>query len=231
MTTIRVAIVIDVFRAFTTACHVLASKPASYVLSTFSPVLTDMASNLEDTLLIGKPEIGADFIYNIPNSPTRVKEERILGRDILHRTEAGARGILNAKEADVILGAGFVNAKATTLYIQSLSSPEVQLFPMGHEGNTPSLEDELCAQYIECLLEGKDMDLSRYLPVLRNDSGRYFFSEDQWQYPREDFELCLEKDRFDFAVQAEVKGDYAILREVKIEPLEQRFQGAAAKAP
>lgn len=137
---IGVTVVIDVFRAFTTAPYVLEKKPETYMLATKSTVISRLASEFPAPLLIGKPEIGATLHYNIPNSPTRVKEVQVTGQNVLHRTEGGAKGVLDAKGADLILVAGLANAEATAQYIKKLINPKVTIVPMGHEATTPSLE-------------------------------------------------------------------------------------------
>jgi len=207
-----VTVVIDVFRAFTTASYVLENHPATYKLAVNHAVISRLAQEHINPVVIGKPERGViGNIYHIPNSPTRVMDVQIGARDVIHRTEAGARGILLAKESDVVLAAGFVNARATVNYIKSLIDPQVKIVPMGHEGVTPSLEDDLCARYIQGLIDGEEIEPAPYFSQLKMGSGSYFFSEDQQQYPREDFDRCLEIDRFNFAILAEVKGEYAIL--------------------
>jgi 2-phosphosulfolactate phosphatase len=85
------------------------------------------------------------------------------------------------------------------------------MVPMGHEGTTPSLEDDICAQYIQARLKRQTINLAQYHAALREGSGKYFFSEDQWQYPSQDFECCLEVSRFNFAIKAEVQEEYATL--------------------
>lgn len=208
---LQVTIVIDVFRAFTTTSYVLAGDPVSYLITTKSAIVSRLASAVQNPLLIGKPEIGARLAYDIPNSPTRVTEITLSGRPVLHRTEAGARGILLAKEADMVLVAGFVNADATVEYLRKLGTLQITLAPMGHEATRPSLEDHLCALYIAALINNKKIEIKKYFPALRRGSGKYFFSRDQWQYPQEDFKRCLETGRYNFAIRAVIKDDYALL--------------------
>lgn len=208
----NVTVVIDAFRAFTTAAYILHQRPRDYLLTNTSASAGRLAAGDPDALLVGKPEIGARIAYDIPNSPTRVGETRIADRRVVHRTEAGARGVLAAK--GIVLVAAFVNARATAAWLRRTHA-HVRLWPMGHEAASPSLEDDLCAACIESMLIGRPFDLSPYWKTLRDGPGRYFFGEDHWQYPREDFERCLELDRFDFAIQAEVRGDYARLRAVE----------------
>lgn len=204
-------VIIDVFRAFTTAGYVLNKAPSEYILAKDSEVLSLLKNDTQEPLLIGKYEVGADLKYDIPNSPTRVDEGKISNRQVLHRTEAGARGVLQASEADVILCAGFCNAQASVDFIKKYDNPRVVFCPMGHEATTPTLEDHTCALYLQTLLQGVKLDLSPFDEAHQKGSGKYFFSEDQWQYPREDFQKCLEVDRFDFAIRASLKENYALL--------------------
>jgi 2-phosphosulfolactate phosphatase len=208
---LNVTVVIDAFRAFTTAAYILHQRPREYLLTTTSASARRLATADPDALLVGKPEIGASVIYDIPNSPTRVVETRVADRRVVHRTEAGARGVLATN--GIVLVAALVNAGATAAWLRQMRA-HVRLWPMGHQAASPTLEDDLCAACIESLMIGRTFDLSPYRKALRDGPGRYFFGEDQWQYPREDFERCLELDRFDFAIQAEVRGDYARLSAV-----------------
>jgi len=208
---VHVFIVIDVFRAFTTASYILERHPDTYMLAAKSSVIARLAKKFKHPLLIGKSEIGANLTYDIPNSPTRLQEIVVTDRNVLHRTEAGAKGVLLAREADIILVAGFVNAEATARYVKALLNPKVTILPMGHEGTQPSLEDNICAKYIKALIKGKKIKLASFIPELKKGPGKYFFSKDQWQYPYEDFNRCLEVDRFNFVIKAQVIDDYAIL--------------------
>jgi len=72
----------------------------------------------------------------------------------------------------------------------------VTLVAMGHEGETPSAEDELTAEVIAARIRGEPLDLSPRIDALRDGPGRYFFTEAQHEYPREDFERCTDVDRF-----------------------------------
>lgn len=206
-----IVVVIDVFRAFSTAAYVLDRSPASYIFSKNTTTIVKIASQHEQPLLIGKPEIGANLIYHIPNSPTRSLQTEVTGKNVLHRTEAGAKGVLLAKDADIVLVTSFVNSGATARYIRKFPKAKVIIMPMGHEGNTPTLEDNLCGQYIVALINGKLFDIQQFLPELKQGSGKYFFGNDQWQYPSTDFHLCLDINRFNFPICAYVKDDYAIL--------------------
>jgi 2-phosphosulfolactate phosphatase len=206
-------IIIDVFRAFTTAAYVLARSPTHYILTTQSSVIARLIPNYINPLLIGKPEKQASLAYHIPNSPTRTMDVEIRHKTILHRTEAGAKGILQAlnKQSKIVLAASFVNAAATVRYIKMHNIDHIDILPMGHEAVTPSLEDDICAHYIHALINGRNMCVQAFIPSIKEEAGRYFFGDDQWQYPREDFVRCLELNQFNFAIQATDQQDYAVL--------------------
>lgn len=208
---IKVVVIVDVFRACTTASYILHNIPKTYIIAEKSSVIERLANKLQSPLLIGKAEKGVNLIYNIPNSPTRVQDVTVTNKSVLHRTAAGAKGILFANQSDIVLVAGFVNACATARYIKKLANTKVIIIPMGHEGVCPSLEDDLCAAYIKALIEEKPFRLPNLTLALQEGPGKYFFSEDQFQYPREDFFRCIETDRFDFIIKATIVDDYAIL--------------------
>ncbi|MBK8262663.1 MAG: 2-phosphosulfolactate phosphatase [Nannocystis sp.] len=204
-------VIIDAFRAFTTACHGAAASPGSYVLVGDSSTAARLAAYRPRPLLVGKAELGASLGYDVPNSPTLLRAHLLRNRTIIHRTGAGARGILQATAADEVIAASFVNAAAIARYIRLQAPTRVTLVAMGHEGTSPTLEDALCAKAIQADLLGQPFDLGPWLQPLREGSGRYFFEGAQEEYPRADFDECTALDRFSFVLRAEVHGDYAEL--------------------
>lgn len=207
-----VVVLIDVFRAFSTACHVIHQDPLDYLLVEGSDAASRLSLSRPAPFLIGKAEIGASLLYDIPNSPSLAVQRRLAERTIIHRSDAGARGALCATHAAEVLAAGFVNAAATAGYLLHKRPSLVTLVSLGHDGSTRSLEDDLCAAHILALLSGRSPDLRPFTPELRRGPGSYFFGGDQREYPSADFTLCLDVDRFDFALCVEPCGDHARLR-------------------
>lgn len=209
-------IIIDVFRAFATACYALESSPRDYLLVESSERARHLSREVDSPFLIGKAELGSDLRYNIPNSPTRVLSQSLCGRTVLHRTGAGARGIISAGLADRVLTGAFVNAAAIVRYVLLQPPALVSLVAMGHEGERPSLEDELCARLIAARLQGHAFELEPYEALLRSGPGKYFFEATQEEYPQEDFARCLEVDRFPFVLRAERFSNYARLERIDV---------------
>ncbi len=205
-------VIIDVFRAFSTACYILEQAPVEYLLVGESRAARRLLITAEAPFLVGKTELGETLPYDIPNSPTRACQHQLAGRTLIHRTGAGARGILRASQADEILAGSLVNAEATAVYIRKRRPDVLTLVSMGHEGDTPSEEDELCARYLQALLQGAPLDIASHREELRRGAGRYFFdTATQEEYPREDFDRCLALNRFPFVIRATRHSDYARL--------------------
>jgi 2-phosphosulfolactate phosphatase len=80
----------------------------------------------------------------------------------------------------------------------------VTLVRMGSEGRERSLEDDVCADYLACLLRGEPYDTASVRERLAEaPSARKFFDPQFTDAPRADFDLCTEVDRFGFALQLE----------------------------
>ncbi|MGI2298387.1 2-phosphosulfolactate phosphatase [Candidatus Cardinium hertigii] len=54
---IRIVVIIDVFRACTTAAYVLNHNPETYILASKSYIIERLASNFENPLLIGSVQL------------------------------------------------------------------------------------------------------------------------------------------------------------------------------
>lgn len=208
----EVIIIVDAFRAFATACYILRKNPLIYFFTNECKVVRKLKKVNPNALLIGKPEIGSNLLYTIPNSPTRVQEINISGQSVIHRTTAGGFGVKLYKAPTIVLGASFVNAKATANAILRINPSYLKIMPMGYEAKSPSLEDDLCATYIYSLIEGSPFVLEDCIKKLREGPGRYFFGPDQNQYPKKDFFHCLAFNTFPFPIFVENCGNFAILR-------------------
>lgn len=132
-----IIVVIDVFRAFTTAAYILDQNPKHYYFTNKSSVVRRLQQ--QSSILVGKPEIGEALPYTVPNSPTRVRELPLNNKVVIHRTEAGGNGVMNAQNADLILVLSFPTLHATVRYLKHFKKAQIIIRPMGHEGVTPSL--------------------------------------------------------------------------------------------
>ena len=200
-----IVVVIDVFRAFSVACYCFQKG-----VERIYPV-----GDIEDALALGRKIQGSVLIgerngkklpgFDFGNSPTEIATADLHSRIVVHTTHAGTQGLVNAQLADDLLTGAFVNAEATAKYIRTKSPELVTLVRMGFHAEISSDEDNLCAEYLECLLLGKEFDSAEIKSTLRSSpfAERFFDPAKPWN-PPSDFDLCLAVNRFDFAIGSAV---------------------------
>jgi 2-phosphosulfolactate phosphatase len=199
-----VTVIIDVFRAFSTACYAF-DHGINRLLDVATP---DEAFALRDKLkaeviIAGEQDEKKPAGFDYGNSPTEMMTGTLAGKTMIHCTTAGTRGIMNATGATEILGAGLVNAGAVASYITMLQPAEVTLVAMGYRAAVTADEDILCAKYLKSLLEGRDCDISAEIEALRTNSGSRFFNPENLGFsPPTDFFLCTDLNRFNFVLRA-----------------------------
>lgn len=197
-------VVIDVFRAFSTACYAVDRVLAPvYPVGTLEEAFR-MKELLGDALLMGERHERKPEGFDLGNSPALLLESGYRHQPVVHTTSSGTQGIVNATGASEILTGSFVNAGAIIRYIRARCPERVSLVCMGYACQYPTDEDTLCAEYILNGLEGRASDFPAMKEVIRRGSGARFFeaSSQPWA-PAADFDLCLQLSRFDFVLKAE----------------------------
>ena len=188
------AVIVDVFRAFTTAAFCIAAGAREIVL--VADHEQALAMKKEDPRLFLTGEIGGKPIagFDAGNSPSVIEHLDLGGRRVVQRSSSGTQGVLAATSARVILLGSFVTARATARFLAGTG--EVTLVAMGDGGTEPNEEDPACVAFLDGLLRGAPPDpgaLVAALPQWRNATWPDWF-------PRRDAELACEVDRFDFAL-------------------------------
>ncbi len=146
-------VVIDVFRAFSLECYLMAKHPSRLCPVGAEQTARDLKRRYPEAVLIGERHgvILPGFEYG--NSPSQTEAAELEGKMMIHTTSAGTQGIVNASGATEILTGSLVNAAAIARYIKASDTEEVSLVAMGWEGKEEAPEDVLCARYIKSLLE------------------------------------------------------------------------------
>lgn len=210
-------VIIDVFRAFSTACYAYNAGAAKII-----PVGSiDLAYRLKeqnpDYILLGERNEQKPAGFDFGNSPSLLDAEKITGKTLVHTTSSGTQGIANATNAAGIITGSFVNAGAIVRYIRQQNPDVVSLVCMGYACEYPTDEDTLCAEWIKNELEGRCIDFAAMVEIIRNGSGARFFDlEKQSWSPQADFELCLHLNRFDFVLKVENKGGDNFLKQILV---------------
>lgn len=196
-----ITVIIDVFRAFSVEAYLFSMGAEKIMPIGDSSIAYKLKEENSDLILAG--ERGGVIMpgFDTGNSPAQLTGLEINGKTVIHTTSAGTQGIANADKADVILGASLVNAKATAEYIRKSGNDKVSLVCMGLAAKSETEEDTLCARYIKALLEGEKIDMEKEIESLKTTSGAKFFDESQKEiFPTEDFYMCTEVDKFNFAM-------------------------------
>jgi len=199
-----VTVIIDVFRAFSTACYAFDSGIRRLIdVATPEEAFALREKLKTETIIAGEREEKKPEGFDMGNSPTEMLTGNLQGKTMIHCTTAGTNGIMNATGASEILGAGLVNAGAVASYINMINPGKVTLVAMGYRGVESAEEDLLCARYITELLRGNEADISNEINALRKGSGSRFFNPENLSFsPPTDFFLCTDLNRFNFVLKA-----------------------------
>jgi 2-phosphosulfolactate phosphatase len=212
-----IAVVIDVFRAFTVAAHAMECGARTVVPVAEIARARTLKQLNPDWLLVGERHARPLPGFDCGNSPTHVRELDVRDRVIIHTTHAGTQGLTNADQADEVLTGALVNAGAIGRYIRAKGASEVTLVRMGHEARERCEEDDLCAQVLCAGLLDQHLDTRDLRSRLRHAAGaqKFFDPECDWA-PLSDFELCVELDRFDFVLKLDSTVSPACLRRIDV---------------
>ena len=197
-----VTVIIDVFRAFSFEAYMFSMGVERIFPTASVEFAKGMKKRNPDYILAG--ERGGKIIdgFDIGNAPSDLHKLSLCGRCAVHTTSAGTQGIDNAKNADLILGASLVNARATAEFIRKSGADKVSLVCMGLAAKEPTDEDTLCARYIKSILCGGDIDMKKEIEALKLTSGAKFFDKNQSDvFPEADFYMCTDVDKFDFVMK------------------------------
>ncbi|TMF56974.1 MAG: 2-phosphosulfolactate phosphatase [Chloroflexi bacterium] len=201
------AVIVDVFRAFTTAAFCIAAGAREIVL--VADHEQALALKRDDPSLFLTGEIGGRPIagFDVGNSPSAIERLDLSGRRVVQRTSSGTQGVVAATSARRVLLGSFVAAGATVRYLRR-EADEVTIVAMGAAAQESSEEDERCASYLAASLTGSP--LAGHDIVLRTPASEW----PEW-FPRRDAELALEIDRFDFALPVTREDGLLVARPVR----------------
>jgi len=203
-----VAVIIDVFRAFTTACYAYDSGAERFIATSSPERAFNLRKNYRHSVLTGERDEKKIEGFDFGNSPTEIIKSDLQGMTVIQTTTAGTTGLVNAEEADIVVTASIVNAGAVIRYLKAIDPPHVSLVAMGYRATLSASEDLLCAEMIKAGLGNNPIDFQSAINDLRHGAGKRFFDPANINFsPPTDFFLCTMKDRFDFILKAEKRLD------------------------
>ncbi|HEU5429448.1 MAG TPA: 2-phosphosulfolactate phosphatase [Actinocrinis sp.] len=207
--TASVAVVVDVMRAFTVAAWAFAQGAEAIVLAESLDEAMALKARHPDWVAIkdGPPAPGFDAV----NSPGLLRSIDLGGRTVVQKTTAGTVGALAVKEASLVLCAGFVVAEATARLLRTRDGDRVTFVVTGENGQAD--EDLACAQYIARRAMEAGTDAAGFLRRAADSRAAAELAQGvrQGVHP-DDVALCLELDRFPFAMVAKLEGSLMVVR-------------------
>jgi len=203
-----VAVIIDVFRAFSVSCYAYNSGAVRIIATSEVEKAFELKKKHHNCVLVGEREERKIKGFDFGNSPTEIIQADLTGKTVIQTTTAGTNGLINAVNADTIITAAIVNVQAVINFIKALDPSDVSLVAMGYRAATSADEDLLCADIIRAGLEGKNYEYEKRIDALRYGSGmRFFLPENLDHSPPTDFFLCTMTDRFNFVLKGEKRSD------------------------
>ncbi|MEU0953844.1 2-phosphosulfolactate phosphatase [Streptomyces niveus] len=204
-----VAVVVDVMRAFTVAAWAFAQGAEKIVLAESLHEALALKARHPDWVALkdGPPAPGFDAV----NSPALLRSVDLGGRTVVQKTTAGTVGALAVKEASLVLCAGFVVAEATARLLRTRECDSVTFVVTGEDGHAE--EDLTCAQYIAKRATEAGTDPAEFLhrAAKSRAAAELATGVRQGAHP-DDVALCLELDRFPFAMVATSEDPLMVLR-------------------
>jgi 2-phosphosulfolactate phosphatase len=198
-----VAVIIDVFRAFSVACYAFDSGAVRIIATSEVSEAFLLKKKYKNCVLVGERDEKKIPGFDFGNSPTEIIKADLTGKTVIQTTTAGTQGLINAVQADAIITGSLVNAGAIVKYIKSVDPDYVSLVAMGYRAVNSAEEDLMCAHLIASELRDQ-----RYIPEnriadLQNTSGKRFFDPANLEFsPPTDFFLCTMINKFDFVLKA-----------------------------
>ena len=197
------AVIIDVFRAFTVEPYLIYNGVEKLIPVGDKEIAYNLKEKNKEYILVGERNGIKLPGFDYGNSPSQIKSIDFSKRTVVHTTSCGTQGIVNAINADEIITGSLVNANAIVKYIKQNNFKDISIVSMSRPNELPSDEDELCARYIKSMLEGNLLEnLENEIENLKLTSGKRFFdSSNEENFPKEDFYLCVEINKFDFVLR------------------------------
>lgn len=206
-------VIIDVFRAFTTAAVMLANGAARIIMVGSVEEAVGLRASGIGQVCVGEVDRLAPEAFDFGNSPYAVSGVDFTGKTIIQRTSAGTQGIVTARHAGTMFAGALVTARATADVLRGAGADLVTLVAMGKNGVGRTDEDELCALHLRNLLEGRsgDREAVRQVILAGGEAPRFLDPAGRDSHPG-DLEIALDVDRHDFAVAVAIEDGRPVAR-------------------
>lgn len=195
-------IIIDVFRAFTSAAVAFDRGATQIILVAEIEEALALRRQGAGELCMGEVDGSKPAGFDFGNSPYELSQAELAGKTLIQSTRAGTVGASAATAAEALYLGSFVIAAATARAVLQNAPPLVTIVAMGHAARQRTDEDEQCALYLRNLLQGRrpDPEAVRQLVLVSQEAQKYD-DPTQPQFHPQDRTLALSIDRYPFAIR------------------------------
>ena len=212
-------VVIDVLRAFSTAAYAFADGVKDITLVSTIDEAFALKKKIPDILLMGEKDSQPVKGFDFSNSPTSFGHQNLAGRRMVQRTVLGVEGVIRSRKASQLLASSFCCASGTAGWLRKLKPSAITFVITGGlvEGGFGE-DDASCADYLEALVKGEQPDPAPFIErVINSIIGRFIATSTIPGLPPADLDLCVQVDRFDFAMVIEWCNGLPVMRAVRVE--------------
>jgi len=194
-------VVVDVIRAFTAAACALGAGARDIVLVETVEAAFALRETFPGSLLMGEergtPIPGFDF----GNSPTELSAADLTGCRMIQRTSNGTRGIVRSENAGPVLAGAFVCAGATARWLAQHGIRQPHFVITGIYPGSDGDEDTAFADYLDSVISAASpVEADPFLRRVRHSIHGTRMLESNDPQLRDDLRLCMDLDRFPFAL-------------------------------
>jgi len=192
-----ITVVIDIFRAATVKAFLLDKGVKEIIPVATAQEAFKYKEENPNWILCGEDHGYKIDGFDLENSPFEINKITSLeGKTVVHRSSSGTQGIVNAVNAKEVIFGSFVTASAITEYLVKKNPSICSVIAM----DGPDTEDEIFADFLTSKLKNeltRDIDeITEYLS--KHHAVARFLDPTIPEFPKEDFYLSMDVDRFDF---------------------------------
>jgi 2-phosphosulfolactate phosphatase len=208
-------VVIDVLRAFSTACYAFNSGADDIIIVGEVKEALALRDKIPGALLFG--EVGGYKIdgFDFGNSPREFVNIDLSGMHLIQRTSSGTQGVVRAINGTDLIASSFCCARATAHYLQYSHFEEISFIITGITPDGRGDEDTALADYLSDLLYGRDPDPQPYLARVINSINAEKLRNEPFLCS-EDVDLCANLDYFPYAMKITRVEGQLIMRKVAL---------------
>lgn len=205
-----IAVVIDILRASTVQAYAFAKGAKEIICVSTKEEAFNLKKQNPEFLLMGENNGIKIEGFDLSNSPSEILKTNLENKTLVHRSTRGTQALINTFNAKEIIFGSFVICSSIVSYIRN-REPEIVSIAAIDE------EDEIFADYLEKRLLGEYPNIEEVRNKLYNHPNtQWYFDTQKEAFPKEDVDLALEIDKFNFICFVEKENNQLISRKITI---------------